>query len=402
MSDIRACVARRLITLAGEAPARGSALYAPLTIYDKGLIVYAAGRILYAGAYTTAHIPAGVQVEDAGDVTLVPAYVNAHTHIELAHLRGRCRAAAGFSAWLSSLIPLLQESISPKAIAEAVYAIVHSGTAIAADFTRSNAAHIAQSALQTGLDITLCAEWFGMTEAFIGADAAQHIWPPHVRSVLEAVPSTVRLAPAGHALYSTRQDVLQRAKAYCAAQGLPFALHLAESADEVQALTTGSGPLIELYRNTVLPADWRAPGRAPVPLARHWDLLGPGTLAIHGVQCEQSDADILAATGTALCLCPRSNAYIGVGTARVAALVRSHVLLCLGTDGLSSNDDMNVANEALWLVEHDLVPARAALRMLTRNGAAALCHTGAGTLAPGMPAQWAVLPSMLANMLTQD
>lgn len=90
----------------------------------------------------------------------------------------------------------------------------------------------------------------------------------------------------------------------------------------------------------------------------------------------------------------------------MADFVQAGVFLCLGTDGLCSNTDMDVAREALWLVEHGLLPARAALRLLTRNGAAALRLTGtgagAGALAPGMRAAWAVVPDTLADALIKD
>lgn len=82
--------------------------------------------------------------------------------------------------------------------------------------------------------------------------------------------------------------------------------------------------------------------------------------------------------------------------------MRAGVPLCLGTDGLSSNTDMDVAREALWLVEHGLMPARAALRLLTRNGAAALRRANAGVLAKGMRAAWAIIPGALAEVLTND
>ena len=449
MSRARAIVARRLVTLAderaGAAPdagaARGEALFAPLSMYDKGLLVCAGGSVLYAGRYDVAHIPAGVVVEDAGDVTLAPAFVNAHTHLQLAHLAGRTRGGAGFAAWLASLIPLLREPLDVAAIADAVAAMTRAGTAYAADFTghgaalvieaveavetalaagagTAGAAQAAQSPLDAGpgysagrgpccasdrgLDVTLCAEWFGFTNIFLGADALAHDFPPRVRAVRDAIPADVPLAPAGHALYSTRQEVLQKALAYCVSHDLPFAMHLAESEDETQLLVTGDGPLAELYRDTVLPPGWRAPGLPPVALAARLGLLGPHTLAVHGVQCTAQDAALLAATGTHVCLCPRSNAYIGVGAPPVAELIRAGVPLCLGTDGLSSNTDMDVAREAEWLVNRGLMPARAALRLLTRNGATALRRADAGALAKGMRAAWAVVPGALAEALAHD
>ena len=183
-----------------------------------------------------------------------------------------------------------------------------------------------------------------------------------------------RCAPAGHALYSTDARVLQDARQWCRLKGRPFALHLAESEDETRLLLDGEGPLWDCYRGMVLPEDWAVPHLRPVAYARRLDLLGPGTLAVHGVQLEPAEVTALAASGSALCLCPRSNEYLAVGTAPVAALLESGLLCCLGTD---------VAPQAL-------------IRCLTVNGAAALGLAGYGRLEPGSRAVFSVLPESLS------
>ena len=139
----------------------------------------------------------------------------------------------------------------------------------------------------------------------------------------------------------------------------------------------------------VLPEDWAVPHLRPVAYARRLDLLGPGTLAVHGVQLEPAD-------GSALCLCPRSNEYLAVGTAPVAALLESGLLCCLGTDGLSSNTDLDVRQEAVFLRERLDVAPQALIRCLTVNGAAALGLAGYGRLEPGSRAVFSVLPESLS------
>ena len=141
----------------------------------------------------------------------------------------------------------------------------------------------------------------------------------------------------------------------------------------------------------VLPEDWAVPHLRPVAYARRLDLLGPGTLAVHGVQLEPAEVTALAASGS-----PRSNEYLAVGTAPVAALLESGLLCCLGTDGLSSNTDLDVRQEAVFLRERLDVAPQALIRCLTVNGAAALGLAGYGRLEPGSRAVFSVLPESLS------
>ena len=143
--------------------------------------------------------------------------------------------------------------------------------------------------------------------------------------------------------------------------------------------------------------DWRAPGLRPLAYALRLGLLCAGTLAVHGVQLDQQEVEVLAASGAALCLCPRSNRRLDVGLAPVRELMESGCLLCLGTDGLTSNRDLDVRQEAAWLRETLDVPPEALVRLLTVNGVAALNlqASGAGRLEPGAPADFCVLPEAL-------
>ena len=413
---VRAVRARRLIALADEGPSTGKALYRPLTVQDDALLVAHAGRLVYAGRYRPQQVPVGVEVEDMGEVTLVPAAINAHTHIQLSHVAGRTLWGQGFVPWLRSLIALLGEPLDPQAM-DAALGQMAAGTAHVGDYTGQGMALAAQTALRHHMGCTLFAEWFGFllpSPASLPLSASQEaqagpsssllqgplvlegdIWPPRCRAVLDQVPveAHVACAPAGHALYSTHENFLRAAHAWCCTHELPFALHLAEFPEETEALVHGRGSLVDLYTPVVLPPQWRAPGLPPVPLARRWGLLGPHTLAVHCVHCDAGDRALLAEAGARVCLCPRSNAHLNVGTASVQDLADAGLLLCLGTDGLSSNLDLDVWKEAIYLHQQDVLPSAALLRLVTRNGAAALLRHDVGALAPGKRARWAVLPS---------
>lgn len=431
MPRLLAIRARRAFLPGGEAPARGAALFAPLLIRDNALLLCALpdtippeaippeaipptaatdaahlmalcahGHIAYAGPYAARHIPPHTPVYDLGDVCLAPGAVNAHCHLQLAHTAGRLRYGAGFAPWLETLVSLLREPFDPAGIDAGAAQLAAAGTAHVGDVTGAGAALVAQALHRHGVGATLLAEWFGFAPAHGGI-------PSVVSAALEGSfpagfppgDNTLRLAPAGHAPYSTAAATLVAAHAFCRAHNLPFSLHLAESPEEDQALLHGTGPLVAFYRARVLPPDWRAPGLAPVEYAAHLGLLAPGTLAVHCVQCAERDIALLARSGTAVCLCPRSNALLSVGTAPVRAMAAAGVLLCLGTDGLSSNEDLNVWQEAHTLARRGDLPGRALLRLLCVNGWAALGLAPLAALRPGERAHWAVVPESLCAAL---
>jgi cytosine/adenosine deaminase-related metal-dependent hydrolase len=272
-------------------------------------------------------------------------------------------------------------------------AMADAGTAHAGDICGSlpnGLTAIADACAASGLGVTHLCEWFGHAPL---PSADELPWPSTCRREVAGI-GEAACAPACHALYSVAPSTLAAVRTHCRQRGITFSMHLAESPEETLMLAEGRGALRDFLAQRVLPGNFRAPGMRPLGYARQLGLLGPGTLAVHGAQLDEEEIRALGMTGSALCLCPRSNIGIGVGLPRVASLLGSDVLLCLGTDGLSSAPDLDVRREAVLLRDRLDIPAQALLRLLTVNGASALglSATGLGTLAPGSPARFCVLP----------
>ncbi len=104
------------------------------------------------------------------------------------------------------------------------------------------------------------------------------------------------------------------------------------------------------------------------------------TLAAHCVQLSGEDIELLARRGVSVASNPASNMKLGNGFAPVSALLEAGVNVCVGTDGASSNNVLNMFRElALFSLVHkgatreaQCLPAPAALRCGTQNGAKAL------------------------------
>ena len=76
---------------------------------------------------------------------------------------------------------------------------------------------------------------------------------------------------------------------------------------------------------------------------------------------------------------------------------KAGINLCLGTDSLTSNYDLNLWHELEFLLTEDKTAMNfpTALKMLTINPARALAiDTDYGTLAPGKIAAWCIVPEV--------
>lgn len=90
--------------------------------------------------------------------------------------------------------------------------------------------------------------------------------------------------------------------------------------------------------------------------SRHWNgtplahlaelgILGPEVSCAHGVWLSESDLDILADTGTAICTNPSSNLRLKSGVAPVNRLLERGVNVALGIDEAGLNDDNDILQE---------------------------------------------------------
>jgi cytosine/adenosine deaminase-related metal-dependent hydrolase len=362
-------VARRVMTMApGAAPLADAAVI----VRDREILAVGPRRSTLAGF--------SGPVLDHGPATLVPGLINAHCHLELSHLRGAIPSGLGFAEWVRRLVALPMGVFDQDAAQAAAREMRTSGTACVADIATRHPGAAARTFSRDDLDFITFFEEFGFTPP--AGDTPS--WPADLLRLPHGL-FAGHISVAGHALYSTHPDRLRAAKAWATRHGKPFSLHLAEHLGEVALLADGTGDFADLLRKRVLPRDFRPPGRSPVAHADALGLLDEHTLVVHAVHVDAADIRILAERNCGVCLCPRSNAYIGVGRAPAEKLAASGARICLGTDSPASNTDLDLWNEVRYLLNHwesfSLADALAALtttpaRLLGRGNTLGMLVTG--------------------------
>ncbi len=251
------------------------------------------------------------------------------------------------------------------------------------DCSYSGAAAVA--AAELGLRGTVYLEVFGSDPA----DAIAHFGALRDR-VAPFESHRVRIGVSPHAPYSVSAAVYRA----CAELGLPVATHISESESEVRYLRDGGGAW------SSIPWLVQPIGTTGTRLLAREGLLGPNVLAAHCVVVDDEEIQILAEHDVAVAHCPRSNAYVGCGIARLRELRDAGLRVGLGTDGVSSTpshdffDELRAAVMAARARERrpDALTATGILELATLGSARALGFDDeVGSLVPGKRADLAVL-----------
>ncbi len=355
-----------------------------------GWVTTAGGRIVAVGdAHERPPVEGGEDCDiDLGEAAVMPALVNAHTHLELSWLRGRVAPARRFIPWVAAMMRERRlssdgrdKTVVRHAMAAALVEMKASGTGLVGDI--SNALDHLDLLASSGLAGVVFHELI----KFRAADPEAFVRDAEQRISMVQVGSGWRVALAPHAPYSVSPAVFAALRdTRTTSHAVRMSVHVSESPDEVEFIQRGSGGWPDLLKRLgAWDPEWRAPRCSPIEYLdrlRFWD---DRTLAVHAAQASAGDLALLASRGTTLVTCPRSNKWVGAGDPPVAVFYESGAAVAVGTDSLASVGDLNVFSElaALHRLAPEVEPARL-LRSATVDGAAALGFDSAfGAIEPG-------------------
>ena len=119
---------------------------------------------------------------------------------------------------------------------------------------------------------------------------------------------------------------------------------------------------------------------SPIQKVDELGLLNGKTSGAHCVHVSEEDIELLRKTGTSVLYNPSSNLKLGNGFAPIQKMLNAGVNVALGTDGSSSNNNLNLFEEMHLaglvnkgiLEDPTALPAYEVLKMATINGAKAL------------------------------
>jgi len=361
----------------------GWILVDPWTIIKNGYVRVCNGLIEEVGQGHSS----GGHVIDHGPGAIMPAFVNAHTHIELCALKGRALFDKGFRPWLKQLINLRDAEEMENLLTGAkqgVKEMIESGTGVVGEISTLG---ITKEILANS---SLAGIWF---KEYLGNNSI-------VKTVCNEKKGRFATSFAAHAPHTTAPKLLVNLKNAAKKKNLPLSIHVAESEDEIRFLSTGKGEWADfLSKRGIDFSGWGLPVESPVKYLNRLGLLDKKTIAVHLIHADKDDFEILLRYNVCACLCFRSNHYLHQRLPNLTGMLGAGLKPCLGTDSLACVDSLNMFDETVFISDaFPLVPPSEILAMATINGANALSvEDRFGTLDPGKCSQFVYVPVNASN-----
>ena len=357
-----------------------------------GMVVIEGSKIVAVGSQLTAK-----RVEDLGNVAIVPGLVNAHTHLEFSSLHQPLgNPGMSLPDWIRHLMGHRRAAGDDvaKAVSRGLEESVARGTTTVGEIATTDW-RTSEKLPETMPTTVMFDESIGptMLRAQAAAESA-NVFLAAGSSRSEVLPA---LSP--HAPYTVHPRLLSSLVELSRRHGVPLAMHLAESREELELLRAGSGPFRDLLESVGV---WEDDGRLP----RIADYLAelakaPRALVIHGNYLDDEEVEFLAARRQTMSVvhCPRTHHFFGHEPYPLAGRLAAGVSMALGTDSRASNPDLSLFEEMRFVAEHHPnVDSATVLRLGTIGGAVALgLDDRTGTIEPGKQADLAVIAIATAS-----
>ena len=339
-----------------------------------GAVAFDGGRIIDVGTgdeVTRKH--QDVKVIDLGNRIVMPALVNAHSHVAITDAAGLIESKE-FLDWLVDLMPWMRSRTPDEFMRSSINGLngmLKAGITTIGDSFFAPEPMIA--ALKMGFRGIFFHEVFGVSAVFQFAAIGKYTRELMARMDLEYDNCHLGISP--HAPYTVTPSVLRFVKKFSAADKMRISMHVAETLDELEFLRSSTGK----FRRQFTPIGRRIPttNLSPLEYIDSFGIVNDRFLAIHGVHLTESEFGLLASRGGHLVTCPSSNRNLKTGRLDLRKPLNAGVNACVGTDSPASSDGIDLFNElrlALGIGESDEIRMnpRDALAMITKNPAKAL------------------------------
>lgn len=318
---------------------------------------------------------------------LVPGFVNAHCHVELSHLHKKFvkgTGMAGFIDQINALRDWAGREAKQKLVQEWMDKMWEDGVSAMADISNDDSSFDVKKSHRMYTRTFL--EVFGSEPEMCEGVMAEV-------TALNAVAKEAGIdaAPTPHSCYTMSPQLLSASAAAGLEEGF-LSYHSQESQEEEDLLISGSGAMYENRKRSGMSTP---PVTGESSLKYFIERLADAKdapydqqiLLVHNVCLQQGDIDAAKKVmrNVYFAVCPLSNIFIHNALPPIELMRKNGLAIALGTDSLSSNDDLDMVKEMYCLHESfPQVPMQEILEWASLNGARFLKKDDVlGSIAPG-------------------
>ena len=327
---------------------------------------------------------------DGEEVTpgaLAPGFVNGHCHIELSHLHGKFRKGTGMAGFIDQINELRDwagRDVKAALVKDWMDKMWSDGVSAMADISNDDSSFEVKAVhpmyTRTFLEV------FG-SEPYMCEGVMADVTALNA----QADAAGIDAAPTPHSCYTMSPQLLSASAAAGLEKGY-LSYHSQESQEEEDLLISGSGAMYENRKRSGMSTP---PVTGESSLKYFLDRLAAvkaapydeHILLVHNVCLGQGDIDAARKVmkNVYWAICPLSNIFIHNALPPVPLMRANGLDIMVGTDSLSSNDDLDMVKELYCLHENfPDVPMTELLQWASLNGARFLSKEDKlGTLTPG-------------------
>ena len=358
----------------------------PESFIENGAVAIKDTKIHRVGPWgEMATLPGVEKIIDLGDAVIMPGLINTHTHLDLSNLHNRIKPTNNFTHWVFQVIGARmrwKDEDYVSSIEKGARLSMEAGVTTVADI--SNTGHAFSVLKKSPLRKVVYKEIIGLKPE-MSADIMKKL-KEELSQIKADELLSVGLSP--HAPYSVSKELYLASCEFAGKSRLPVCTHLAETQDEIELLTIGTGNFPPFLRQIrALPDGWKSPGTTPVRYLYEMGVINNHTLLIHGNYVSDEEVAIIQSSGASVAFCPGSHRFFGHTNHPVRRYLDAGINIGIGTDSLASNDSLSVLDELKILcANHTLTPQTSSgnsrldacaihqtlISMATVNGAKAL------------------------------
>lgn len=300
---------------------------------------------------------------------LCPGFVNAHCHLELSHLKNKIPKHTGLPNFAIEIIKNrnnVSESELLESMTIADRAMFENGIVAVGDI--SNVALSIETKQRSKIFYHTFVELIGLAP-----ERSELILKNGLELFHQFKNSGLSASLAPHAPYSSSKALIEKIAAFNSEHEVSFSIHNQESEDETRFFMGQKNGFEKLYEFLKLDISWfKGPGSSSLQNYGHLLKNKPSVL-VHNTFTQKQDIDFVSDKQIYWCFCPQANLYIENHLPDYTLFESNKSTLCVGTDSLASNSQLNLVDEAnVILSATPNFSQQELLAMLTLNGAKAL------------------------------